>query len=341
MYPIPNQKMADLDRIAPKPKKPSMPPIDLTLAVNFIPAVVCLCKAVLMSFSLSMLDPGEHLGGFVIFVMMLNIDRAVSSARIFDENAVQCCILASWVLNYLRSLAASPKPVAPVATFLWLTFSYCLVLEPRWVQEFFVMYGQGSGGVCKRILPGILTSVFVMVLAFTHLHDESWIVKSARSVGFACLCVTWVYVVSVWRPKPRHNGGCVFECHLLLSRFCPVLYVHWIVAALYAVGCVAIIVYHYVQIHVVKSGGLTSQTECSSCTDDSSSLSEVTVMLNEIRNNESVHVAGSFNTRKAGAPLINMIGIDGPVEEMNTIEEEDDEDLEALFRSACQSKSSV
>jgi hypothetical protein len=61
-----------------------MPPIDLTLrlAVNFIPVVVCLCKAVLMSLSLSMLDPGEHLCGFVIFVMMLIIDRAVSSARI-------------------------------------------------------------------------------------------------------------------------------------------------------------------------------------------------------------------------------------------------------------------
>lgn len=333
--------MADLDPIAPKPKKPSMPPIDLTLAVNFIPAVVCLCKAVLMSFSLSMLDPGEHLGGFVIFVMMLNIDRAVSSARIFDENAVQCCILASWVLNHLRSLAASPKPVAPIATFLWLVFSYCLVAEPRVVQEFFVMYGHGSGGVFKRILPGIITSAFVMVMAFTHLHDESWIVKSSRSVGFACLCVSWVYVVSVWRPKPRHNGGCVFECHLLLSRFCLVLYVYWIVAVLYAVGCVALMVYHYIQIHVVKSGGFSGcgsgglNSECNSCVDDKNSLSEVSIMINDIRNSESA-VPCSLNTRKALS--VNMVGIEGPMEEMNTIDEEDDEDLEAIFRSACQNR---
>ena len=364
--------MADLDPIAPKPKKPSMPPIDLTLAVNFIPAVVCLCKTVLMSFSLSMLDPGEHLGGFVIFIMILNIDRAVSSARIFDENAVQCCILASWVINFLRSLAKSPKPVEPVATFLWLVFSYCLVAEPRAVQEFFVMYGQGSGGVFKRILPGILSSVFVMVLAFTYLNEEIWIVKSARSVGFACLCVAWVYVVSVWRPKPRHNGGCVFECHLLLSRFCPVLYVHWIVALLYWVGCVVFIVYHYIQIHVVKSGGalneyggalneyggalkeyggaLNVSNGSSVCADDSS-LSEV--KINDTLGNESVHftVPGNFSGVLSGGlggglsarriSSVNMIGVealtDCQMEEMTTIEEEE-EDLEALFRSACQSR---
>ncbi len=47
-----------------------------------------------------------------------------------------------------------------------------------------------------------------MVLAFTHLHDESWIVKSARSVGFDCLCVIWVYVVNVWRPKGRVSLVC-------------------------------------------------------------------------------------------------------------------------------------
>ena len=299
--------MADLEECVPEPKKPPMPPIDLTLAVNFIPAVVCLCKAALISFSLSILDPGEHLGGFVIFVLMLNIDRAVSCARIFDENAVQCCILASWVINFLRSLVVSPAWVAPSCAFIWLMFSYTLVLEPKRVQEFFVMYGHGSGGTFKRILPGVITSLFVLTIAFTHLKDEVWMVKSARSISFACLCVAWVYVVSVWRPKPRHNGSCVFECHLLLSRFCPVLYVNWLVAALYVVGCIAVMIYHYIQIHVAKVV----------VKSDESSLSEVTVMINDL---------GKKNL------------ISSPVEEMNTIMEEDDEDLELLFRSACQGK---
>lgn len=323
--PTPNQTMADLDQQDEEPKKPLMPPIDLTLAVNFIPAVVCLSKSALISFSLCLLDPGEHLGGFVIFVLMLNIDRAVSSARIFDENAVQCCILASWVINFLRSLVDSPKIAAPIATFLWLIFSYCLVVEPRRVQYFFVMYGQGSGGVYKRVLPGLITSVFVMVMAFTHADQESSAVKSARSIGFSILCVAWVYVVSVWRPRTKFNGSCVFECHLLLSRFCPILYIHWVAAILYAIGCVALLTWHYIQIHVGKGGAVRVPT----CDEDACSLSEVTVMLNEAKKQSSSNVSNKSHIE---------LNLPGPVEEMNTILEEDDEDLEACFRAACQSR---
>jgi hypothetical protein len=323
--------MQDLDTATPSPKKPPMPPIDLTLAVNFIPAVVCLCKAALMSFSLNILDPGEHLGGFVVFVVVLNIDRAISCARIFDENAVQCCILAAWVINFLRALAVAHKLVNPIATFFWLCFGYGLVLEPKAIQEFFVMYGHGSGGLVKRMLPGVITSLFVVVMAFTPLKEESGIIRSARSVGFACLCVAWVYVVSVWRPKPRHNGSCVFECHLLLSRFCPILYMQWGVALCYAIGCVGILVYHYIRIHISPPSSVTrsladeeegiilsksdSKLESKLQLDpkfdskfqvDSKSISEMTVAMNEMN-------------------------------EINTIEE-DDEDLEAYFRSACQSR---
>ena len=122
--------MTDLDPDLPiplfVPKKP-MPPIDLSLAINFIPAVVCLCKAALISFCLSILRPGEHMGGFVVFVMVLNLDRAVSCARIFDENAVQCCILAAWVINFLRGVAGEPKFMVQLATYLWFIFGYCLL----------------------------------------------------------------------------------------------------------------------------------------------------------------------------------------------------------------------
>lgn len=298
--------MSDIEAAASEPKKPPMSPIDLTLAVNFVPAVVCLCKAALISFSLNLLSPGEHLGGFVIFAMVLNIDRAVSSARIFDENAVQCCILAAWVINFLRGVADAPKWLEPFATLCWLLFGLALVLEPRRIQEFFVMYGHGSGGVFKRVLPGVINSLFVTAIAFTPLQSETWILKSARSIGFACLCVAWVYVVSVWRPKPRHNGSCVFECHLLLSRFCPILYVQWVVAVLYSALCVSLIVYHYTWIHC--------------------GVKAVEVKLERPE-------AGRYEQETT--PSLSAIS---ELNEISTIEEEDDEELESLFRSACQSR---
>ena len=325
------QIMTDLDPIAPTVKKTPMPPIDLTLAINFIPAVVCLSKAALISVSLSTLDPGEHLGGFVVFAMMLNVDRAVSCARIFDENAVQCCILAAWVINFLRAMAEAPKLVEPITAFLWLCFGYCICLEPKSVQEFFVMYGHGSGGVFKRVLPGVITSIFVAVTAFTPLKSETAVIKSARSIGFACLCVAWVYVVSIWRPKPRHNGSCVFECHLLLSRFCPILFVHWGLAVFYTIGCVVLMGYHYVQIHVSSSSG-AAISRTPACDDMILSKAELKPDCKFEVKLDTKYVGES---QSLGEVTIMMNRDDAM--QMNTIDEED-EDLEAIFRSACQNR---
>jgi hypothetical protein len=47
----------------PTPASKEMPPIDLTLAVNYIPAVVCLGKAALISFCLRIIHPGARLPG--------------------------------------------------------------------------------------------------------------------------------------------------------------------------------------------------------------------------------------------------------------------------------------
>ena len=286
--------------------------IDLTLAVNFIPAVVCLCKAALISFTLCLLTPGEHLGGFVVFAIVLNLDRAISSGKILDESSVQCCILASWVINFLRALALSPGLVDPIATFFWVCFGYSLVLEPKWIQEFFVIYGKGV--LFRRILPGVFTSLFVVVMAFTPLKEETGVVKSSRAMCFASLCVAWVYIVGVFKPK----GNSVFECHLLLSRFCPILYIQWAVAAFYAVGCVFILVYHYFHnipfIHNVDEENLNH-------------LIPKSDPLNHSTNSNS----NSTNSNSTNSNSTSVNSLITPIVE-------EDEDLEAYFRTACQSR---
>ena len=295
-----------VDIIAPlTPARKEMPPIDLTLAVNYIPAVVCLGKATLISFCLSVLHPGTHLGGFIIFAMLLNIDRSIACARIFDENALQLCILASWVINYLRAANEAPALLNPIASGLWVAFSLCLVVEPKAVQEAFVLYGQGAGGTFSKLIPAVATSLFIGVLSYTPLAAESGVVKSSRTVIFAALCVAWVYVVNVWRSKPRQQmGSCVFETHALIARICPLLFVNCLVAGGFAALCVAGIVYHYVRIHVSKL--------CSN-----NRLEAVTV--------------------EVARPEI-PVTVDLYQQDMPVIEEEDDEQLEAYFRSACQNR---
>ena len=333
-----------------------MPPIDLTLAVNYIPAVVCLAKAVLISFCLSLLNPGHYypghyypgtqLGGFNIFALLLNIDRAVSCARIFDENAVQLCILAAWVINYLRGAVEEHRFLNPIVSFLWIVFSLSLVLEPKKVQELFVLYGQGSGGIMHKLIPAMVTSAMVAVICFTPMAPESGIIKSGRTVGFACLCVAWVYIVSVWKAKPRH-AACVFETHALIARFCPVLYVNWMLAVGFVVACLVCLVYHYVLLHVWKEDIIHIMP---------SIMPSIMPVQATVRDVRDVRDVSDVRDKRASSitPLpvdvgmdvtgLDMIGLDMIGLDMigldvsSTIEEEDEEMLEAYFRSACQSK---
>jgi hypothetical protein len=214
--------------------------IDLTLTINFIPAVICLCKSALMSLLLSILDP--DMGGFLVFATLLNLDRAIT-CRIFDENGVQCLILASWVINFLRLSVVAPYLVNPIITLLWVVYTFILVLEPKRLLDAFM-------SDYMFLVPGILTSLFVVAMAFTPLEIESEILKSSRVMCFSTLCVAWVYVVSVWKPKPINT---VFECHLLLSRFCPVLFIKWGVAMVYTFGCACVLFYYFYKNNVNRS----------------------------------------------------------------------------------------
>ena len=314
-----------MEHITPplSPSRKEMPPIVLTLAVNYIPAVACLAKAVLISFCLCVLNPGTHLGGFIVFAMLLNIDRAVSCSRIFDENAVQLCILAAWVINYLRVASEAPKFLNPAVSVLWLACSVALVVEPKSVQEFLVLYGQGSGGVLHKIVPAVVTSLMVAGISYTPLAIESGIVKSARAVGFACFCVAWVYIVSVWRAKPRH-AACVFETHALIARFCPLLYVNSVVAVMFSLVCLGGLAYHYVKIHVRKGLG---QREA---------VDEIYKEPYKDYKEPCSDVYCDVYAKPPGRLAIDHNGVDAS--EMATIDEEDDEALEACFRSSCQSR---
>ena len=297
--------------------KEAMPTIDLSLAINYLPAVECICKAAIFAGCLCLVNPAEHLGAFAITSLMLNIDRSLSCARIFDGNSLHFAILLSWFLNSLRSAANAPAWVLPLATWLWCAFGAVLLAEPKVVQEYFVLYGQGGGGRFRQILPALINGFFVGFYAFLPMSVESNAIKMLRTMGFCCLCVCWVYIVTVWRPRPRQQVGgmCVFAMHALIARFSPVLYVYPAVAVLYGLVCASALVYHYVQLHLTAAVSYQSVQEPGQCAP-------------------ICHSA----TPRCQSPDAREEQTVVSLNEMSTIDEEDEGELEEYFRSALQQK---
>lgn len=278
-------------------KDGNMPSIDLTLAVNYLPAVEVVIKTAFVTSCLALLSPSDTLGGIAVMVMMVSVDRSLSSAWIMDGNALQFSVLLSWFVNYLRTAAVAPGLALPVATWLWCASSFVLVAEPKSVQEFFVLYGSGAGGRFKQVLPAVGNCFFMGLFAFLPGPTESGLAKIARSLGFVALCVLWVYVVNVWRPRPRQQaaGMCVFTSHAIVARFSPVLYVYGAMAVVYSLACAVAVVWHYVRLHSVSV---------------------------------TVHQVQPGST--APSPPLP----EEPHAGMGTITEEDEEDLEAFFQTA-------
>jgi len=191
-----------------KPPSEDMAHIDLSLAINYLPAVACILKTILMASTLAIVKPEHALGGFAIFGMMLNFDRVVTGDRIFNGNAVLCTILLSWFLNFLRMAAQTPPHVANVVAAVWGLVAMCLIVEPARLKPLIAPDGWGETvrvdpsphrWNLRRLGPTVVNTIFICGISFTFMGDETGSFRIARSLAFAILCVAWVYIVGVWQ----------------------------------------------------------------------------------------------------------------------------------------------
>ena len=165
--------------------------IDLSLAVNYLPAVECVCKGVVLTFILIYMHPGKHMWLFIIIGLLLNIDRVLSSFRIFDGNTLISAIFVSHVINYLRENCDNASGIHALLTyvviFTWLLLSYLLLIEPLFVSDFI-----NSNRVIRRVHAAVITALGVGIVSLTQLSPESGGQKLARSLSFLLLCIVWI-----------------------------------------------------------------------------------------------------------------------------------------------------
>lgn len=81
--------------------------IDLTLAVNYVPAAHCLLRLMFYLSLMCLFHPGEEIGGYSILALLLWMDRVIFRVFvkniIFDSSAIILAVFASNIFLLLRA----------------------------------------------------------------------------------------------------------------------------------------------------------------------------------------------------------------------------------------------
>ena len=217
--------------------------VDLTLAVNYLPACACLGKMLVFMLAVTMIPYGQEIGGFILLAAMLYMDRLVTRNIIFDANAI---LLAVFFANVHASIRATSihrayQGLVDGMFLFWAVGSLVLISEPAQLKRV----------LDRRINMAKLVPVLLMLLivvAISHFHSplESGGVRACRAVAFTLLSFAWIYIVGIHTPhgiEYLKENSCQF-----VSRLAPVLYTSAWIAVAFTIGAVGAFATQYVRL---------------------------------------------------------------------------------------------
>lgn len=202
--------------------------VDLTLAVNYVPACVCLCKALVLMLVISLIQPGDEVrGGYIPLAAMLYLDRLVMRNIIFDSNAILLALYFANVHATVRAISLRQAYAVFVAGLhlCWAGMCVTLLADPgkvRWPWEKRLQ--------ASKIVPVVFMLVVVVATAYVHAPLESGGLRACRALAFTLLAFAWIYLVGIHTPhgiEYLKETSCQF-----VARLAPVLYSPlWLAAA--------------------------------------------------------------------------------------------------------------
>jgi len=222
--------------------------IDLSLAVNYLPACSCAVKSFLLSLALCGAHSLRAAPAYVGVGALLVFDRLVQGrACILDGSSVLMGIFAAHVVCEVQeSQSAHPYPA-------WMHWAF-LALSAEWVGLSGCRLYLCSGGQIRTAVPAssrraaqqwefLASCAHVVLCAFYRApQPEPRGVRISRHMGFVCLCVCWMYVIGIYLRRVTHVAA--DSAVHFASFFWPVLYVHPYVAAAYACAVLASVALH-------------------------------------------------------------------------------------------------
>lgn len=193
--------------------------IDLSLAMNYLPACACLGKSMVLIAALFIVHKYTLPPLYVGVGVCLILDRMHFPSRIFDANALLCGVFVGECVSVIRA-AASETYTGLVAThavgFVWVCCSVFILVFSQGKQQHFSSRDLQVGSC--------LTSAAVSLCAFLPPDDnDTREARIARSAAFVLLGVAWVYVIGVNMPRLVHGRDTTLSLTVI---FTPLLYVN-------------------------------------------------------------------------------------------------------------------
>lgn len=217
-----------------------MKKVDLSLAVNYVPACLCLCKALVLMLSLSAIQPGEEIrGGYIPLAGMLYLDRLVMRNMIFDANAILLAVYFANVHAAIRatSLRQAYSVLLTGLHLCWTGMCLTLLAEPGKVRWWLEKRAQASKIVPVLFMLGVLVGT-----SYVHAPMEPGGVRTGRALGFTLLSFVWIYLVGIHSQQGIEylkDTSCQF-----VTRLAPILYAPLWLAGLFVPAALAALAWH-------------------------------------------------------------------------------------------------
>jgi len=168
--------------------------VDLRLAVNYLPACVCMAKMVVFVLAVSIISPGNEIRVYTVLAAVLYLDRLWTANIIFDANAVLLAVYFSHVHALIRSGSETQSYLLPMLAlhFCWMVSCGLLLYEPPLVRR--VLERRSS---LERLGPTAGMLFIVVALSFFEQAPEHIAVQGWRALSFTLLSFAWIYIVGV------------------------------------------------------------------------------------------------------------------------------------------------
>jgi hypothetical protein len=220
-------------------------PIDLTLAVNYLPACFCIVRLIvymtLLSVFTSLQDTLDH-RLFIILLIIIYMDRIIIQGDLplfFDGSAILLHVFLSNIYQHLRGISDDASFQVLIAYFAWCAWSGLLLWDsscvPRVLQTLPVHIKPSS-------LYTVTTSAFLLFLLFHTTPQEPYMLLFAKGLTYGLLAIMWIYVVALHDTRyqlPSDNVNIQ-----VAARFLPILVMPVWMAGFYTIYCFVVMLVH-------------------------------------------------------------------------------------------------